>query len=66
MRWGARTPGPLTARPLAVALRHELQIGIIWHVNTDPATVEAFTARIQQALAWVPLFEGYQYASISG
>jgi DNA-binding transcriptional LysR family regulator len=44
-------PPGLVAKPLAVTPRHKLQFEIIWHVNTDPATINAFSARIQQALA---------------
>ena len=44
-------PPGLVAKRLAVTPRHKLQFEIIWHVNTDPATIDAFSARIQQALA---------------
>jgi len=44
-------PPGLVAKRLAVTPRHKLQFEIIWHVNTDPATIGAFSARIQQALA---------------
>ena len=45
------TPPGLAAKRLAVTLRRKLQFEIIWHVNTDPVTIDAFSARIQQALA---------------
>jgi DNA-binding transcriptional LysR family regulator len=45
------TPPGLAAKRLAVTLRRKLQFEIIWHVNTDPATIDAFSARIQSALA---------------
>ena len=44
-------PPGLVAKRLAVTPRHKLQFEIIWHVNTDPVTIDAFSARIQQALA---------------
>jgi DNA-binding transcriptional LysR family regulator len=44
-------PQGLVAKRLAVTLRHKVQFEIIWHVNTDPPTIDAFSARIQQALA---------------
>jgi DNA-binding transcriptional LysR family regulator len=44
-------PPGLVAKPLAARSRHKVQFEIVWHVNTDPATIEAFCARIQQSLA---------------
>jgi DNA-binding transcriptional LysR family regulator len=44
------TPPGLVAIRLAVPPRREVRFEIIWHVNTDPATIDAFVARVQQAL----------------
>ena len=44
------TPPGLVAIRLAVAPRRAVRFEIIWHVNTDPATIDAFVARVEQAL----------------
>jgi DNA-binding transcriptional LysR family regulator len=47
----ARHPPPgLVAKRLAVTPRRTVQFEIIWHVNADPATIDAFCAQIRQAL----------------
>jgi DNA-binding transcriptional LysR family regulator len=43
-------PAGVVAKPFEVILRHTLQFEIVWHVNTDPTVVGAFTARLQSAL----------------
>lgn len=43
-------PPGLVTRRLAVTSRRRVQFEVIWHVNTDPATVQTFCRRIQEAL----------------
>jgi DNA-binding transcriptional LysR family regulator len=45
------TPPGLSAKPLTVALRRSVRAELIWHVNTEPATVTAYADRFQSALA---------------
>jgi DNA-binding transcriptional LysR family regulator len=45
------TPPGTVAKPLAVPALHSVKFEIIWHVNSDPATVTAFAERFQSALA---------------
>ena len=44
------TPPGLVAKRLALTPLHDVRFEIVWHVNTDPATVDAFVARMQRAL----------------
>ena len=43
-------PPGIVARPLATSLRRTVKFEIIWHVNTNTATIEAFTEGLETAL----------------
>ncbi len=43
-------PPGMAAKRLTISPRHKVQFEIIWHVNTDPATIDAFSGRIQRIL----------------